>query len=288
MLLGAVEHGQHGDKARPLGAAQIELVVLVVEGPVLERFGAELLGHLVGIRFLSHPIQQFDLLLGMVWHFRRRGGGMQGRVQGGGGVTHGRRSPAAWSASRGRLASQLEVTEIVGVHFTVDLTDQVGTHFHFLRRYLHVVGGQPGVDPGNGVLLGTNEGGLQADRAHAQVGDVLHVLAEDVLVQADHGAILEQVLGPLLLLQGCFLEQLEAGLLALDGDLRHVGVVVAAAHQVQHVLGAGQVQRFVARNQLDDFGVAFHQLAFGKSKRAGKKRKFECKVHLSGHSHDHI
>ena len=23
-------------------------------------------------------------------------------------------------------------------------------------------------------------------------------------------------------------------------------------------------------------------------KRAGKKRKFECKVHLSGHSHDHI
>ena len=84
---------------------------------------------------------------------RRRGGGMQGRVQGGGGVTHGRRSPASWSASRGRLASQLEVTQIVGVHFTVDLTHQIGAHFHFLGRHLHVVGGEPGVDPGMGFCL---------------------------------------------------------------------------------------------------------------------------------------
>ncbi len=36
------------------------------------------------------------------------------------------------------------------------------------------------------------------------------------------------------------------------------------------MLGAGQVQRFIAGDQADNFGVAFHQFAFGKGEGAGE------------------
>ena len=36
------------------------------------------------------------------------------------------------------------------------------------------------------------------------------------------------------------------------------------------MLGTGQVQGFIAGNQTDDFGVAFHQLALGKGEGAGE------------------
>ncbi len=139
-----------------------------------------------------------------------------------------------------------------------------------MRGDLYVVGREPGVDPGDRVLLGAGKGWLQTDGGHPQVGDVLHVLAEDVLVQADHGAALEQVLGPLFLLNGRLFEQLEAGLFALGGDLGHLRVVLTAAHQVQHVLGTGQVQCLIAGDHLDDLGVALHQLALGEGKGAGE------------------
>ena len=36
------------------------------------------------------------------------------------------------------------------------------------------------------------------------------------------------------------------------------------------MLGAGQVQRFIASDQADNFGVTFHQLALGESEGAGE------------------
>lgn len=41
------------------------------------------------------------------------------------------------------------------------------------------------------------------------------------------------------------------------------------------------MQRFIASNQLDDFGVAFHQFALGKGKRAGKR-------HIKADGFEHV
>ena len=131
---------------------------------------------------------------------------------------------------------------------------------------------------------GCGEGGGQADGEHAVVGDVFDVLAQDVFVQTNHRAVFKQIFGPFFFLLGGFFEQLEAFVLQFDGDLRHIGIVAAAAHQVEHVLGAGQVQRFVAGDELDDFGVAFHQLALGKGKGAGEGNvKTDGFEHIDAH-----
>src|SRR5690606_22930623 len=133
---------------------------------------------------------------------------------------------------------ELEVAQILDRHLRIDLTDQVGADLHFLGRDLHVVRDQPGIDPGDRVLRGAGEDRLQPHRAHAQVGDVLHVLAEDVVVQADHGTVLEQVLGPTLLLLGGVAEQLHALCTAGLGHLGHLRIVLALLHDIEDVLGA--------------------------------------------------
>ncbi|OMP12598.1 pentulose/hexulose kinase, partial [Corchorus olitorius] len=115
----------------------------------------------------------------------------------------------------------------------------IRTHFHFLRRNLHVIGHQPGVDPRDRVRARL-ERQVETDRLHADVGDVLNVLAQDVFVQANHGAVAEQVVCPLFLLLSRQHEQVVALLLALFGDFRHLRIVRAAAQQVQHVLGTGE------------------------------------------------
>lgn len=46
---------------------------------------------------------------------------------------------------------QAEAIQITGVHLAVDLADQIGADLHLLRRDLHIVGAEPGVDPGQGI-----------------------------------------------------------------------------------------------------------------------------------------
>lgn len=46
---------------------------------------------------------------------------------------------------------QLEIAQVVSVNFRIDLTDQIGTDFDFLRCDLYVIGNQPGVNPWNWV-----------------------------------------------------------------------------------------------------------------------------------------
>lgn len=49
---------------------------------------------------------------------------------------------------------QLEITQVVGVDFGINLTDQIGADFYFLRSHLHVIRHQPGVDPWDWVGAG--------------------------------------------------------------------------------------------------------------------------------------
>ena len=107
-------------------------------------------------------------------------------------------------------------------------------------------------------------------------------MAQDVFVQAYHAAVFKQILRPFFFLLGGFFEEFEAFVLQFGSNFRPFRAFRAAAHQVEHVLRAGEMQRFVAGDELDDFGVAFHQLALGKGERAG-----EGNVKADGFQHVH-
>ena len=130
-------------------------------------------------------------------------------------------------------------------------------------------------------MRGAFKSRLQADGSHAQIGDVFHILAENFFIQAYHGAVFKQIFGPFFFLQSSGFKQIKTLLLQFGGDFGHFRVVHTAAHQIEHVLGAGEVQRFVAGDQLDDFGIAFHQFALGKGKRAGKR-------HIKADGFEHV
>ena len=139
----------------------------------------------------------------------------------------------------------MEVTQIVGVHFRVNLPDQIRTDFHFLRSNLHVIRHQPSVDPRDRVGARL-ERQIQTDCLHTDIGDVFNVLAENVFIQTNHRTVAEQIIRPVFLLLSCLNKQVIALLLTLFGNFRHLRIVRAAAQQIQHMLGAGQVQGFVA------------------------------------------
>ena len=105
---------------------------------------------------------------------------------------------------------------------------------------------------------------------HTDIGDVFNVLAENIFIQTNHRTVTEQIIRPVFLLLSCLNKQVIALLLTLFGNFRHLRIVRAAAQQIQHMLGAGQVQRFIAGDQADNFGVAFHQLRSAKAKEQAK------------------
>ena len=95
-------------------------------------------------------------------------------------------------------------------------------------------------------------------------------MTQNVFVEANHRAVAEQIVRPLFFLHRRLNEQVIAFLFALFGNFRHLRIVLARTQQVQHMLSAGQVQRFIAGDQTDNFGVTFHQLALGESERTGE------------------
>ena len=87
-------------------------------------------------------------------------------------------------------------------------------------------------------------------RVHASISAVVQFLPDDlgrfVRENADVKIELQehlQILSPFFFLQSRFFKQLEAFLFQLGGDFDHIGVVRTGAHQVEHILRTGEVQR---------------------------------------------
>ena len=116
----------------------------------------------------------------------------------------------------------------------------------------------------------TFKSGRQTNRLHTQIGNVFNVLSQNFLVQANHGTVFKQIGRPFFFLLGCFFEEVEALILQFIRNFSHFRIIGTGTHQVEHMLGAGQMQGFIAGNQLDDFGIALHQFALGKGERAGE------------------
>ena len=70
------------------------------------------------------------------------------------------------------MALQVKIAKVSAIDFVVNLTNKIRADFRFLRRHLHIVRHQPGVDPWNRVLGGT-ENWFHAKRFLAQFDQVL-------------------------------------------------------------------------------------------------------------------
>src|SRR5690606_6761863 len=110
----------------------------------------------------------------------------------------------------------------------------------------------------------------KAQRTDTLVGNVFHIRRQNIFVQANHGAVCEQVVGPFFFLLGSFAETGDDVGAASFSDPGKLRIVFAFRHNLQDVLSAGQVQCFIAGNQFNNFGVAFHFGALGKGERTGK------------------
>ena len=122
---------------------------------------------------------------------------MQGRVQG----WRWRHSRTSLSRimglpAEGRLASQLEVTQIVGVHFTVDLTHQIGAHFHFLGATCTLSEESQVLIQGMGFCLVPAKAGCRPTAAMRRLVMYSTYWQRMSLFRPISGAVLEQVLGP--------------------------------------------------------------------------------------------
>ncbi|QMV29157.1 hypothetical protein AP1_0456 [Aeromonas phage AP1] len=84
---------------------------------------------------------------------------------------------------------------------------------------MDVITVQVRIDPRDRVTVGTRESFRETDSLHTDVGDVLDILTENGLIETDHGAILEEIVGPLLLLVGSIFEDFLRFLETLHGDL---------------------------------------------------------------------
>src|SRR5690606_29834084 len=95
----------------------------------------------------------------------------------------------------------------------------------------------------------------------------------------------EQVVGPFFFLLGSFAENGNDVVAAFFSDTGKFRIVFAFRHNLQDVLSAGQVQSFIAGNQFNNFGVAFHFGALGKGERTGKAEvETMCLKNVYGHN----
>lgn len=76
----------------------------------------------------------------------------------------------------GKIPSESELAQIIGIDLRIDLSHQIGTDFHLLRCHLDIVRYQPGIDPWNRIGT-TGKRRIQIDGLHADIGDIFHILA---------------------------------------------------------------------------------------------------------------